>query len=146
MVGKTTIFLAGSIEMGKAAFWQNQMCEELVKIPDRIIFNPRRPDWDSSWKQSVDEPKFVEQVEWELDYLTNAHIVLFYFDPNTIAPISLLELGLVRGRFKNEIIVCCPDGYFRKGNVDIFCKQFFTPMVNSLEEMLDYVNGGYPCR
>ncbi len=42
------IFLAGSIEMGKAENWQQRIERELTKC-DGVIFNPRRDDWDSSW-------------------------------------------------------------------------------------------------
>ena len=57
---KPSIFLAGNIEMGNAENWQ----EELTKYFERDfnIFNPRRDDWDSSWKQSINNPQFYEQV------------------------------------------------------------------------------------
>lgn len=44
-----TIFLAGSIEMGKAENWQDKVVR-LLKDKEVIIFNPRRDDWDSSWE------------------------------------------------------------------------------------------------
>lgn len=66
---KHMIFLAGSIEMGKAIDWQTKVTEAL-KNHDITILNPRRDDWDSSWKPTIDDPKFREQVEWELQ----AHI------------------------------------------------------------------------
>jgi hypothetical protein len=45
-----------------------------------------------------------------------------YFDPNTLSPISLLELGLHAK--SGKLIVCCPEGFYRKGNVDIVCQNF----------------------
>ena len=62
-----SVFLAGSIEMGKAENWQDKV-ERLLANEDIIIYNPRRDDWNSSWVQSKDNPQFREQVEWELDY------------------------------------------------------------------------------
>lgn len=47
---KFTIFLAGSIDMGKAKNWQQEI-EDKLKDEDVILFNPRRPDWDSSWEE-----------------------------------------------------------------------------------------------
>lgn len=50
------VFLAGSIEMGAAKEWQQQAIDLFDSmIPeeqrsDYLILNPRRPDWDSSWK------------------------------------------------------------------------------------------------
>ena len=87
------LFLGGSIEMGVAEMWQ-QKIEDALKDLDCIVYNPRRDAWDSSWEQSLKEPRFVEQVEWELDALDDANLVAMYFQPGTKSPISLLELGL----------------------------------------------------
>jgi len=110
-----TIFLAGSIEMGTAEQWQKRVLEEFEGY-DVHVFNPRRDDWDSSWEQRASNPDFREQVEWELQALDDSNLVIFYFSPGTRSPVTLLELGL----FAHEnIFVCCPDGYWRKGNVEI---------------------------
>jgi len=130
-----TIFLAGSIEMGKAVDWQTQLVEQLAPFSDVTLFNPRRDDWDSSWKQSIDDPQFLEQVEWELDHIENSDLVVFYFDPATKSPISLLELGIVCAS-KKDAIVCCPPDFYRKGNVDITCSKHFVDVVETLEELV----------
>ena len=70
-----SIFLAGSIEMGKAIDWQQEIVD-LLKDEDVIILNPRRDNWDSSWIQSIDNPQFREQVEWELYGVENATMIL----------------------------------------------------------------------
>ena len=128
------IFLAGSIEMGRAEPWQDRLANELVD-QDVILFNPRREDWDSSWVQDpTPGTKFHEQVMWELDHINKADCVIFYFDPNTQSPITLLELGYVIGSRK-QTIVCCPDGYFRKGNVVITSNLIGLPVLNSFEEL-----------
>lgn len=127
-----TIFLAGSIEMGKAENWQTRVTK-MLENTDWTVLNPRRDDWDSSWEQKITNDKFREQVEWELQALEDASHVLMYFDPNTMSPISLLELGLFAPTGK--LIVCCPEGFWRKGNVDIVCKRFDIPMINSLEDL-----------
>lgn len=115
------VFLAGSIEMDKAVNWQAELGNELVKIPKLTILNPRRIVWDNSWEQKVDNPVFREQVDWELDGIEASDTIIFYFDPNTKSPITLLELGMVCQMIKLEkrMIVCCPEGFYRKGNVDI---------------------------
>lgn len=63
-LGSTNIFLGGSIELGKALEWQLDVIE-CLKDKDITIFNPRRKDWDSTWEQSINNPKFNEQVDWE---------------------------------------------------------------------------------
>src|SRR5262249_42741648 len=86
-----TLFLAGSIEMGQAEDWQAQLERSLVDV-DLVLLNPRRDEWDASWVQSIDNPQFREQVEWELAGLEQASLVAMYFAPSTKAPITLLEL------------------------------------------------------
>ena len=53
---KFTIFLAGSIDMGKSKNWQQEI-EDKLKDEDVILFNPRRPDWNC--------------VDWETKAMTN---------------------------------------------------------------------------
>lgn len=131
------VFLAGSIEMGIAEQWQERLSKMLEGV-DCTLLNPRRDDWDSSWVQSIDNPQFYEQVNWELRGLENAHLVVFYFDPNTKSPITMMELGYIANRIC-EVVVCCPEGFWRKGNVDIMCERNGMKTVNTLEEIAEYV-------
>jgi hypothetical protein len=135
LIGKypDSVFLAGSIEMGIAINWQIDIEQSL---PDNItVFNPRRDNWDPTWTQTIDNPHFREQVEWELSALEKASMVAMYFDPNTKSPISLLELGL----FKNKVIVCCLQGFWRKGNVDIVCHRYDIPQDKSLDDLINSI-------
>ena len=117
------MFLAGSIEMGVATDWQTQLTNELSGV---AILNPRRDEWDATWRQSIDEPRFRAQVEWELDGLERANVIAMWFAPDTKSPITLLELGLhARG---GRVIVGCPDGYWRRGNIEIVCARFGIPL------------------
>ncbi len=128
------IFLAGSIEQGKATNWQDRVVEALTGR-EVLILNPRRDAWDSSWKQEKNEPNFRGQVDWELDAQERADIIVIFFEPTTYSPISLLELGLFARTGK--LIVCCPHGFWRKGNVDIVSERFGIPVVDSLEQLTD---------
>ena len=129
------IFLAGSIEMGVAENWQERMVRELKDIKHLIIYNPRRDDWDSSWVQSIDNKQFNEQVTWELDKMEKASIIPMYFQPGTKSPITLLELGLFAD--SGKLIVCCSDGFWRKGNVDIVCREYNVEQVDSLDQLVE---------
>jgi hypothetical protein len=130
---KLSIFLAGSIEMGLAEDWQTKIENELSGH-DITIYNPRRDSWDSSWVQSIHNEQFREQVEWELDHLDKSDVIVMYFDENTKSPISLLELGLYAS--SGKMIVYCPEGFWRKGNVDIVSKRYDIRQVNSFSELL----------
>ncbi len=120
-LSRPILFAAGSIEMGAAEKWQDRLVEELKDI-DVLILNPRRDDWDSSWVQSIDNPQFKEQVLWELEGQETAEIITMFFSPQTKSPISLLELGLLT-HSSSEVIVYCPQDFWRKGNVDIVCER-----------------------
>lgn len=130
------IFLAGSIELGLAEKWQEKVIAALSDKPIRFL-NPRREDWDSSWKQDIDNDNFVEQVIWELSSLEMAHIVIMYFDPNTKSPISLLELGLHAK--EQKLVVLCPEGFWRKGNVDVVCEYYGINQVDTFDELIEFI-------
>lgn len=119
------VFLAGSIEMGKARHWQQEMEAFFeTNYPHMIVANPRRDNWDSSWEQSIQHSLFSEQVNWELDHLEQSQVVVFYFDETTKSPVTLLELGkILEHTDTKKVFVCCPYGFWRKGNVDIVCSR-----------------------
>lgn len=117
------LIMAGSIDQGGAFDWQAKLAIALDDVDGDALI-PRRDAWDATWRQRIDEPRFREQVEWELDGLAHARVVAMYFAPSSQAPITLLELGLVAARAPSKLVVCCPDGYWRKGNVEIVCARF----------------------
>lgn len=58
-----------------------------------------------------------------------------YFDPSTKSPISLLELGILTAN-PEKVLVCCPEGFWRKGNVDVVCQRYGIQMINTKDEFL----------
>ena len=120
--GLIKIFLAGSIELGDADDWQQRATSALMDLGDIALLNPRRDDWDASWEMRMDHPRFYEQVTWELAGLEMADIILMFFDPKTKSPITMIELGLWAK--SGKMVVCCPNGFWRKGNVDIVCQRY----------------------
>ena len=137
-----SVFLAGSIEQGAAEEWQSRITEDLSDITC-TIFNPRRLNWDPNWEQRASNPQFREQVEWELNLLEKADVIAMYFDPKTKSPITLLELGLhatVKDKANRpKLVVCCPEGYHRIGNVEIVCERAGIPVLEKFEELLEEV-------
>ena len=116
------IFLAGSIESGLAEKWQDKIIEQLKDYDNLVLLNPRREEWNNTAIMSIDNQYFKEQVIWELEGLEIADKIIMYFDIKTKSPISLLELGLFSK--SGKLIVICPDGFWRKGNVDIVCEKY----------------------
>lgn len=142
-----SVFLAGTIDMGTGENWQPKAIKALSgKVG--AIYNPRRKDWDSSLKQSISDPVFSEQVNWELDHIMRTradrkrHMVYFYFDPESKSPVTLLELGLVCGMMEDEaphVVVCCPPGFWRRGNVEIVCARNKIPLYEDFDESIGAV-------
>lgn len=134
-----TIFLAGSIEGDKAEQRQKK-AEKLIylyeyKNTSTCVLNPRRDDWDSTWKEG--SPELRAQIQWELNGLSIANYIIMYFDPATKSPISLLELGLYAR--SSKLMVVCPDGFYRKTNVEETCKFWNTHMFDTLEDAIKFL-------
>jgi len=121
-----TMFLGGSIEMGKAEKWQDEVVKRFAKRRRLNILNPRRDDWDSSWDQSpIPGTKFHEQVTWELSAQERSDVICYYFAKDTMSPITLLEMGLF-GRYNSnkQIVVYVDKDYQRRGNVIVTCNYY----------------------
>lgn len=127
------VFLAGSIEMGKAGDWQQQV-QDALRDEGVLLLNPRRPDWNPAWRAEADEPEFRRQVQWELAALEQADLVPMYFAPGTQSPITLLEFGLYAR--SGKLLVSAPAGYWRKGNLDITGDRYGVPRYDSLEALI----------
>ena len=134
--GYKKIFLAGSIEMGKAEDWQQKVITAVSDF-EKVIYNPRRENWDSTWAQTIENPKFKEQVRWELESLENSDLIVMNFTPDTMSPISLMEFGLYAR--SGKMVVYCPEGFWRKGNVDVVCEMYNIPQVEKFEELITLI-------
>jgi hypothetical protein len=66
-----------------------------------------------------------------------AGLIAFYFAPGSQAPVTLLELGLAAR--SSKAVVCCPPGYWRRGNVEIVCQRHGVPMVDTLAALAQAV-------
>lgn len=130
---RPTLFLAGSIDMGKAGDWQRQVIAGLSSS-DVVILNPRRTDWNSAWKPELADAHFAEQVNWELAALDRADVIAMYLAPGSQSPVSLLELGL-HAR-SDKLIVFCPEGFWRKGNVDATVARYGIEQADSMEDFI----------
>lgn len=135
------IFLAGTIDMGNSKDWQTDMVEHIDNTTYSIgakhklldIYNPRRPDWDSSWQQVPENKEFKRQVLWQLDQLDKADVILMCLMPKSKSPISLLELGLFHNK---RILVYNPKEFYRYGNVQLTCYRYKIPVYHDWQQYL----------
>lgn len=133
--GTPSIFLGGSIDGGAAHNWQKDFIE-YFKDYDVILLNPRRDDWDSSWKTDpIIGTPFYEQVTWELVGQENSTFNIYNFQEGSKSPITLMECGI----FHDKSLVRCPIQYEKYGNVKIVCKRYGVPIYKIFDAFLDAV-------
>lgn len=48
-----------------------------------------------------------------------------------------MELGTIVNSNTTKAIVCCPNGYWRKGNVEVFCEWAGIDLYHTKEEFLE---------
>ena len=132
--GRTTVFLAGTIDMGRSIDWQARADSLFSALParDYMLFNPRQGSWDASKPGEMDY-----QVNWELDHLERADWIIMNFLPDSRSPITLLELGL-HAR-SGRLLVICPPEFYRYDNVRITCTRYGVPMLGSLEDAVRHI-------
>lgn len=124
--------------MGEAEDWQAKTEIELEPF-HCVVFNPRRADWDSSWKQTpVPGEQFYEQVDWELKAQEASDFIIYNFLPETQSPITLLELGLFAEKRSTKFVVC-PKEFWRYGNVKIVSELYGDNLsfYHDFEEMMN---------
>lgn len=132
-VDNKTIFLAGTIDNGNSVDWQSHVQDTLKKY-DVTIFNPRSESWNADWEQSIKNPEFKEQVEWELEHLEKSDCILMHFAPGSKSPITLLELGLLAK--SGKIFISCPEGFWRRGNIEVVAARYSIPIFENLDDAL----------
>ena len=145
--GSTTLFLAGSIDNGHAVDWQCLVEDQLTDYTDEelTIFNPRRRTFAKSAKHTIDDLYFKCQVDWELDTMKESDYIFMYFSPGSSAPVTLLELGLYVDNEACTMVVCCPDGFWRQGNVEIVCDKYDIPFFRELNDAIGHVKDYIDC-
>ena len=86
--------------------------------------------------------RFRNQVEWEIDHMKEADLVVVYLAAEGLSAVSLLELGLCAARTENghgRVIVCCEPGYARRGNVQVVCARYGIGLLESLDSLVEEV-------
>ncbi|KAI0854992.1 hypothetical protein F4860DRAFT_58519 [Xylaria cubensis] len=131
--GSKSVFLAGTTTAVGNIDWREQLSTSLSQYPI-TVFNPYRSDWDSTWREDINFGPFREQVSWELDKQEKADLVVVYFHPATHAPISLLEFGL-SARIPGKVIAVAPEGYSKRGNVQIICQKFGIELLDNIDTL-----------
>ena len=140
-----SVFLAGSIEMGKARFWQEILVSKFVEMysnryscVDLVFYNPYLKNWDNTINNTIQDERFNHQVSWEWKCLLKSDLVVFNFESETKSPISLLELGAMATLGK-KIVICCPKEFWKYGNVEFISNYYNIPLVFDLDDVPDII-------
>ena len=129
--GFTKIFLAGTIDMGSSVDWQAQLKEYFSGKEGRyILYNPRRGSWNGGAGGEMEY-----QVNWELEHLEKADIIIMNILGSSKSPITLLEMGL-HAR-SGKLYVACEPSFYRYDNVRITCAYYGIPLYPSLDALLE---------
>ena len=133
----TTVFLGGTIDNGNSVDWQEEFANHFIH-DDVTFLNPRREKWLSGVAQTIDDPIFNEQLEWESWNLENADIIVINLLADSKSIISVAELAEYGAKGKN-VVVCCPKEFWRNGNVEFLCKKFKLPLFRDVNIMIGHV-------
>lgn len=127
----TGIFLAGTIDMGNSVDWQARLKEYFSGKEGRyILYNPRRGSWNGGADGEMEY-----QVNWELEHLEKADIIIMNILGSSKSPITLLEMGL-HAR-SGKLYVACEPSFYRYDNVRITCAYYGIPLYPSLDALLE---------
>lgn len=111
-----SIFLAGSIEMGKAKPWHDAVASQIARRTNQPIafYNPRRTE---DFTPDMEEA----QIKWEQERLTSCDYIFMHIQGDTKSPISLLEFGEFIGTGK--LFIDVPKDFYRYNNVVLTAEQ-----------------------
>jgi hypothetical protein len=138
------LFLAGSIT--GAEDWQKDLAFKYID-PNRVeylrlidhynVFNPRRENYNG-----LDPKLEQEQITWEYHCIHHCKHILFWFAKETLAPITLFELGSVlHTHDHSNISIGIDPEYKRKNDVIIQTRlrnpHLATRIVFSKEELIE---------
>jgi len=70
-------------------------------------------------------------------------VIAMYLHPGTDSSISLMELGLFIKTKK--MVICCPDGFRGRGNVQVMCDEYGGKLVQTLDELVEEVKDRMKC-
>ena len=134
--GERSEFLAGSIEMGRAEAWQATVEQALADL-DVALLNPRRDEW-GRLLGAVDRQPAVPRAGGMGTGGAGAGVIGRHALRSVPrAPVTLLELGLMAR--SGKLLVCCPTGFWRRGNVEVVCARHGVSLIEDLAELVQTI-------
>jgi hypothetical protein len=66
-----------------------------------------------------------------------SHMIVMVIDPATLSPVTMIELGLHAK--EQKLMVVCPDGFWKKGNVDVTCEFYGINQFDTMEDLIEFM-------
>lgn len=70
--------------------------------------------------------------------MEKATTIFICFSPGSKSPITLLELELHAS--SGKVVMVCPKGFWRRGNIEVVASKFNVPLFDDLDEGLESLN------
>ncbi len=131
---KKSVFLAGTTASDISGGWQSRMEQALGDL-DITVLNPKIDSWFRQSEQTIQNSAFNSQVNWELEGLECADVVVLCLLEASQSPITLIEFGLTAK--SGRLVVYCEKDFWRYGNVEVVCHRYGVPMAHSIEKLID---------
>lgn len=146
-----SVFLGGSIEMGRAELWQPRVAPRFLDAGISVL-DPRRDDWDADLPHDpTPGSPFEQQVSWELDSIIDRVDLVFFriCGGETTAIISMFEMGVTL-EMRKPVVIQADQDYMRYGNIVISARKYGVPVYNDVDaavgHALDVMINGAPWR
>ncbi|KAF7945938.1 uncharacterized protein EAE97_004976 [Botrytis byssoidea] len=111
---------------------------ELSSFAPVTIIDPFNPAWDSTWREDPSDDRFVTQVNFELEGLELADIVVVGLIGADVRAgkigaggTALVELGTALKKKGQKVIVCVEKGFWKEGYVKVLCERFGVQCLDS---------------
>lgn len=127
---KELLFLAGTMASGEVGNWRSEV---ILGLGNR--FNYLDPTNKNHNKLKATQMQ--NHIGWELEALKRADKIILNFLPESLSPISLVELCIYVA--SNKLIVLCPKGFYKNRYINILCKKYNTPYFDKLSDSLDFI-------
>ncbi|KAF2270342.1 hypothetical protein CC78DRAFT_451341, partial [Lojkania enalia] len=86
------------------------------------IFDQRSSDWHQTQRLGNSHTSSKKYLSWKLACLEEADVIALYLQPVLISSSDMLELRIYSS--SGKLVVCCPEGLWRRGDVEIVCQDF----------------------
>lgn len=133
------IYLAGTMDFGNQNNnWQQKFETGLVNLTDPIkgllliknvnfiIFDPHVP-MNSPAGATLDNPEFVEVMNWRLTCMDQADFVFCNILNKSVSPVPILELGSLIS--SGKLVVRCGENHQIYSHIRMYCEKFRVPLL-----------------